>query len=184
MESLWIRLTALVLLLASTPGGGGCGKKSQPGGPPLVEVVRVVQRTVPEIVEYVGQTEAPTNVEIRARVEGFVQQVAFQEGSEVKEGDLLFVIDPKPFEEKLAQAQAQLAEAKANQLKSQQDVDRFAPLAKEQAIPRRDFDNAVTSNEQNKATVKAAESNVVSAELDLGYTQVRAPGSGRTGASL
>src|SRR4029450_8307431 len=183
MESLWIRLTALVLLLASTPGGGGCGKKSQPGGPPLVEVVRVVQRTVPEIVEYVGQTEAPTNVEIRARVEGFVQQVAFKEGSEVKEGDLLFVIDPKPYEEKLARAKGKVAEAEANYLKAHQDVERFRPLAKMKAIPQMDFDNAVALEKNAQAGVDAAKADMNGAELDLGYCTIKSPVSGRIGST-
>src|SRR5262245_38965073 len=178
----WIRFAAVILPVALAFGCGG--KKGPPaGGTPAVDVVKVIQRTVPEIVEYVGQTEAPTNVEIRARVEGFIQQVAFQQGSDVKEGDLLFVIDPKPYEEKLANTQANMAEAQANQLKTQQDVDRFAPLAKAQAIAKRDYDNAIALNEQAKASVKAAQAQVAGAQLDLGYTQVRSPVNGRIGAS-
>jgi membrane fusion protein (multidrug efflux system) len=122
-------------------------------------------------------------VEIRARVEGFIQEVAFVEGSEVKEGDLLFVIDPKPYEEKLARAKGKLAEAQANFLKYHQDVERFRPLAKIQAIAQRDFDNAVALEQSAQAIVDAAQADVKSADLDLGYTVMRAPVKGRIGST-
>ncbi len=163
-----------------------CGdeKSAQPNSAaPVVQVTKVVQRDIPQFVEYVGQTEAPVSVEIRARVEGFIQEVAFTEGSEVKEGDLLFVIDPKPYEEKLSRAKGKLAEAQANYLKAHQDVERFRPLAKIQAIAQRDFDNAVALEQQAQALVDAAQADVKSAELDLGYTTMRAPVSGRIGST-
>ncbi len=162
-----------------------CSSKSKTEAPeaPVVEVTTVVQKTVPEYAEHIGQTEAPTNVEIRARVEGFIQEIRFQEGSEVKQGDLLFVIDPKPYQEKVANAQAQLAEAVANQGRTQRDVDRYTPLAKIQAIPRKDFDDAIAANDQAKASVQAAQSVLANAELDLSYTKMFAPVAGKIGST-
>jgi membrane fusion protein (multidrug efflux system) len=169
----------LVLALLS------CSSKSKQAGPeaPVVEVITVEKKTVPEYAEHVGQTEAPNNVEIRARVEGFIQEILFQEGAEVKQGDLLFVIDPKPYQEKVANAQAQLAEAVASQGKAQRDVDRYTPLAKIQAIPRKDFDDAIAVNDQAKAAVMAARSVLANAELDLSYTRMSAPVAGKIGST-
>ncbi|HEX5034419.1 MAG TPA: efflux RND transporter periplasmic adaptor subunit, partial [bacterium] len=164
-----------------------CGDKetAEPSAAePAVQATKVIQRNIPNYVEYVGQTEAPVSVEIRARVEGFIQEVAFVEGSEVKEGDLLFVIDPKPYEEKLARAKGKLAEAQANFLKAHGDVERFRPLAKIQAIAQRDFDTAVALEQQAQAVVDAAQADVKSAELDVSYTTMRAPVSGRIGSTM
>lgn len=149
----------------------------------IVQVVPALQRDIPQYVEYVGQTEAPVSVEIRARVEGFIQEVAFVEGSNVKEGDLLFVIDPKPYEEKLARAKGKLAETQAGYLRAKSDLERFRPLAKMQAIPQRDFDDAVALEKAAQAQVEAAQADVNSAELDLGYTKISSPVSGRIGAT-
>jgi len=163
-----------------------CGDKAQPGATsaaPVVQVTPVARRNIPQYVEYVGQTEAPVSVEIRARVEGFIQEVAFVEGSNVKEGDLLFVIDPKPYEEKLARAKGKLAETQAGYLRAKSDVERFRPLAKMQAIPQRDFDDAVALEKAAQAQVDAAQADVRSAELDLGYTKISAPVSGRIGST-
>lgn len=177
------RLGLVLILIA----GLGCGAK-KPGpdassAPIAVTVTPVIQKNIPNQVEYVGQTEAPVSVEIRARVEGFIQQVAFTEGSNVKEGDLLFVIDPKPYEEKLARTKGKLAEASASHLKAQQDVDRYRPLAKIQAIAQRDFDNALALEKQTQAVVDSAQAEVNSAEIDLSYTTIRAPVSGRIGST-
>jgi len=163
-----------------------CGDKEQgptAGAEPVVQVTAVARRNIPQYVEYVGQTEAPVSVEIRARVEGFVQEVTFLEGSNVKEGDPLFVIDAKPYEEKLARAKGQLAEAQAGYLRAKSDVERYRPLAKMQAIPQRDFDNAVALEQAAKAKVDAAQADVHSAEIDVSYTKIFSPVSGRIGAT-
>jgi len=178
-----IAFAFLCLVLLPSCGGNKKNGAPAPEATTSVTVTAVIQKTIPQYVEYVGQTEAPVSVEIRARVEGFIQEVAFAEGSEVKEGDLLFVIDPKPYEEKLARAKGKLAETQANFLKSHQDVERFRPLAKIQAIAQRDFDNAVAIEQQAQAMVDAAQADVKSAELDLGYTTMRAPVSGRIGST-
>jgi hypothetical protein len=100
-----LRFSLAILLFSSFFFScGGSEKKTEGPQGAVVTVTQVIQKTIPQYLEYVAQTEAPVSVEIRARVEGFVQEVSFKEGSEVKEGDLLFVIDPKPYEEKLARA--------------------------------------------------------------------------------
>lgn len=178
MPKMWFAL--LLVFLAA------CGDKQAPSAgtvEPAVQVTAVVQRDIPQYVEYVGQTESPVSVEIRARVEGYVQEVSFVEGSQVKEGDLLFVIDPKPYQEKLARAKGKLAEAQAQYLRAKGDLERFRPLAKMQAIPQRDFDQAEALEKAAQAQVEAAQADVNAAELDLGYTQIRSPVSGRIGAT-
>lgn len=170
-------------LFCSVYSCGGPEKKTEVSNEPTVSVTAVIQKNIPKYVEYVAQTEAPVSVEIRARVEGFVQEVAFKEGSEVKEGDLLFVIDPKPYEEKLARAKGKVAEAEASYLKAHQDVERFRPLAKMQAIPQRDFDNAVALEKNATAGVEAAKADMNGAELDLGYCTVKSPVSGMIGST-
>src|SRR4029450_13343024 len=165
----------VLTLFSSIFACGGFEKKTEGPTGADVTVTQVIQKTIPQYVEYVAQTEAPVSVEIRARVEGFVQQVAFKEGSEVKEGDLLFVIDPKPYEEKLARAKGKVAEAEANYLKAHQDVERFRPLAKMKAIPQMDFDNAVALEKNAQAGVDAAKADMNGAELDLGYCTIKSP---------
>ena len=105
----------------------GCAKKEEapPPPPPSVKVAVVLQKTVPIYVENIGETVGASDVEIRARVEGFLESVDFQEGSFVKKGQLLYTIDPQPLRAALAQSQGQLAEAKARLAKTQQDVARY-----------------------------------------------------------
>jgi membrane fusion protein (multidrug efflux system) len=119
---------------------------------------------------------------VRARVEAFVDKILFTEGTEVTEGDLLFQLDSRPFEERLAAANGMLAEARAALNKYQADVSRLTPLAKVRAIPQQDLDNALASVEVGKASVVSAEARVKSAELDRGYCDVKAPVSGLIGA--
>jgi membrane fusion protein (multidrug efflux system) len=126
--------------------------------------------------------DSPQNVEVRARVEAFVEQVLFTEGTEVKEGAPLFLLDKAPFRERLAAANGMLAEAKAQLNKYEKDVARLKPLAEKRAIPQQDLDNAEASVEVGKAGVLSAQARVDSAELDLGYCDVRARISGLIGA--
>src|SRR5204863_10101914 len=124
----------------------------------------------------------PQNVGVRARVEAFVEKVRFTEGTENKEGDPLFLLAKKPFEERLAGARGMLAEAKAQLNKYEKDVARLTPLAQKRAIPQQDLDNAVASVEVGKASVLSAQARVDSALLDLSYCDVKAPVSGLIGA--
>jgi membrane fusion protein (multidrug efflux system) len=175
-EVAWI--CAAVLAFAA-----GCVKPApSPPPPPVVQVLEVATTNVARSVEFIGQLDSPQNVEVRARVEAFVDKILFTEGTEVNEGDPLFKLDTKPFEEKLAAAHGLLAEAKAALNKYEKDVARLRPLAEKKAIPQQDLDNAVASVAAGQANVQSAEAQVKSALLDLGYCDVRAPVSGRIGA--
>lgn len=151
--------------------------------PPMVEVLEITLSDVPLSATLIGQLDSPQNVEIRARVEAFVEKREFTEGVEVKEGDILFVLDKKPFVEKLEAAEGALAEAKAALGKYQTDVDRLTPLAKSKAVPQQDLDHALANVDVANANVLTARSRVETARLDLGYCEVKAPMTGLIGAS-
>ena len=136
---------------------------AQPGAPPDVEVVQVEQKDVPIFGEWIGTLDGFTNADVRAQVTGYLLRQGYQEGAFVKKGQLLFEIDPRPFQAALDQAQGQLAQAKAQlataeavQGRTQLDVERYTPLAKEQAASQQDLDNAVQNNLAAKATVQTA----------------------------
>ena len=170
-------LSAVLLLPA-------CRESAAPEAPPppLVQVSRPLQRDVPVIVEVIGQTEAIANVEIRSRVEATVQKIAYVEGSRVSEGDLLFVLDKEPIQQRLTAAKGNLGQLQAAVEKSQLDVKRLTPLAAQSAVPQRDLDNAITALRQAEAGLESAQAQVRTAEIDLGYTDVKAPVSGIIGA--
>lgn len=144
--------------------------------------MEIVPTNVPASVEFIGQLDSPQNVEVRARVEGFVDKMLFTEGSEVKEGDPLFKLDDKPFKERLAAAQGSLAEAKAALGKNEKDVARLTPLAQKRAVPQQDLDNALAAQDVGQAGVLTAQARVDSAIIDLGYCDIRAPVTGLIGA--
>lgn len=150
--------------------------------PPVVQVMEVTTADVPLSTTLIGQLDSPGNVDIRARVEGFVDKMLFIEGVEVKQGDLLFELDKKPFMERLAAANGALAEAHAALNKYQKDVDRLKPLAEKRAIPQQDLDNALAAVEVGKAGVETAKARFESAQLDLGYCDIKAPVTGLIGA--
>jgi RND family efflux transporter MFP subunit len=161
----------------------GCkAKETVAPPPPIVEVAEAVSAGVPMSIEFIGQLDSPQNVEVRARVEAFVDKILFTEGTEVKEGDPLFALDSKPFEERLAAANGMLAEAKAALNKYEKDVARLKPLAEKRAIPQQDLDNAIASVDVGKANVLSAQARVESAKIDMGYCDMRAPISGLIGA--
>jgi membrane fusion protein (multidrug efflux system) len=163
----------------------GCKKEAPPPlPPPVVKVLEVTATGAPLHTEVIGQLDSPQNVEIRARVEAFVDKVPFTEGTEVKKDDLLFELDKKPILERLAAAKAMQAEAKASLNKYEKDVARLKPLAEKRAVPQQDLDNALASVDVGKASMLTAEAHVQSAEIDLGYCDVRAPTSGLIGARL
>jgi membrane fusion protein (multidrug efflux system) len=150
--------------------------------PPVVEVMEVVTGDVPLTTTLIGQLDSPGNVDVRARVEGFVDKMRFIEGTEVEQGDLLFELDKKPFLERLAAANGALAEAHAALNKYEKDVARLSPLSEKRAIPQQDLDNALASVDVGKAGVETAKARVESAQLDLGYCDIKAPVSGLIGA--
>lgn len=159
-----------------------CAEKSAPPPPPPeVQVTAAVQRNVPIYVEFVGQTRGSKEVDVRSRVEGYLDTVNFQEGSFIRKGQLLYTIDPRPFREAQAQAKGQLAQAEAQLGKARDDVLRYKPLVEQNAIPRQDYDTAVSHQEAAKASVEAAQAVVNKAELELGFTRITAPMGGLIG---
>ena len=185
MKNMKLQTSTGLALLGSALALGlcGCGKQAvAPLPPPIVQVAEIVATNVPMSTEFIGQLDSPQNVEVRARVEAFVDKMLFTEGTEVKEGDPLFKLDDKPYKERLAAANGMLAEAKAALNKYEKDVARLTPLAEKRAVPQQDLDNAVASVEVGKASVLSAQARVESATLDLGYCDVRAPISGLIGA--
>jgi membrane fusion protein (multidrug efflux system) len=150
--------------------------------PPVVMIVEVKGSDVPMTTTLIGQLDSPGNVEVRARVEGVVDRMHFIEGVEVKLGDLLFELDRKPFLERLAAAKGALAEAEAALHKYEKDVARLQPLAEKRAIPQQDLDNAFASVEVGKAGVETAKARMESAQLDLGYCEIKSPVAGLIGA--
>jgi RND family efflux transporter MFP subunit len=168
---------------------------AQPGASPDVEVVQVEQKEVPIYGEWIGTLDGFTNADVRAQVTGYLLRQGYQEGAFVKKGQLLFEIDPRPFQAALDQAEGQLAQAKAIlanaqavQGRTELDVNRYTPLAKEQAASQQDLDNAIQNNMAAKATVataqaqiRTAEAAVETARINLDFTRLTAPIDGIAG---
>jgi len=140
--------------------------------PPEVEVTSVVQKDVPIYGEWVATLDGYVNAQIQPQVTGYIIKQSYKEGSFVRKGQILFQIDPRPFEAILDQAKAQLAQAQAQLGKTQLDVDRDTPLAKDRAIAQSQLDNDIQANLAAKAAVKAAEAQVEQAQLNLEFTHV------------
>ncbi len=145
----------------------------------------VVQQDVPVYLDLVGQTQGFQDVDIRARVEGFLDTVNFREGSFVRKGDLLYQIDPKPLQATLAQANAELATARARLAKANNDVARYTPLVAKQAVSQRELDDArARKQDRGRASqVDAAKAAVDKATLDLGYVRITSPINGLVGTT-
>jgi RND family efflux transporter MFP subunit len=166
-----------------------------PGGSPDVQVVLVEQKDVPIYGEWIGTLDGFSNADVRAQITGYLMKQGYQEGAFVKKGQLLFEIDPRPFQAALDQAKGQLAQAtailanaQAVQGRTELDVNRYTPLAKEQAASQQDLDNAVQNNMAAKATVATAEAQIKSAEaavetakINLDFTRLVAPIDGIAG---
>ena len=178
---------------------------------PIVEIARVEQRDVPIYAEWIGTLAGHVNADLKAQVSGYLLTRDYKEGSYVRKGQLLFTIDPRPFqaaldhakgqlaeaEALLNQDEAQLASAEANQLKSQLDVEKYEPLAKANAVSQQDFDNAKQTNLANQAQVQAAKAAIGSAKaqiqasqaaletasINLGYTRIISPIDGIAGVA-
>jgi RND family efflux transporter MFP subunit len=165
----------LALLLVPVSFAVGCGKtNAAPANPvPEVEVASVVQQDVPIVSEWVATLDGYVNAQIQPQVTGYIIRQTYKEGSFVHKGQILFHIDPRPFQAVLDQANAQVAQAQAQLAKTAMDVDRDTPLAKERAIAQSQLDNDIQANRAAKAAVKAAEAQVEQAQLNLEFTQVK-----------
>lgn len=168
-------------LVSACLGLVACGREAPPAPPPpQVTVAPVVAEELSEWDEYQGWFEAIDAVEIRPRVSGYLERVAFTEGKEVRKGDVLFVIDPRPYTAALDARQAELSQARARQALTERDLARGERLVAVRAISQEEMDTRSTLVAESRAAVAAAEAAVRAAELDLGFTTVRAPVSGRT----
>ena len=177
-----LALVAVVLFFA---GHSGAQPKAKTPAAPVVEVALVDQRDVPIYGEWIGTLAGQVNADIKAQVTGYLLTLNYKEGSYVTKGQLLFEIDPRPFQAvldqvkgqlaqsqaQLAQDEAQLATAEANQLKSQLDVEKYGPLAKADAVSKQDFDNAVQTNLANQAQVKVAKATIDAAKAQIQASQ-------------
>jgi len=141
----------------------------------------VTPKTVPIYGEYVARTEARQAVEVRARVGGYLEKVLFKEGSQVRAGQLLLVIDPRPYKAALQEARGSLAQAQASLEKAQKDVARLRPLVVEDAAPQVDLDNAESAVQYSRASIDKARAAIAKAELDLKFTEIRSPIAGTIG---
>ncbi|MDH6308602.1 membrane fusion protein (multidrug efflux system) [Dysgonomonas sp. PFB1-18] len=155
---------------------GACKKTTE--NPPIVEVEPVTVDNIEIYGEYVGLIKASRNVEIHARVEGFLERMTFIEGKEVKAGEALFYINNKPYKAKVEKAKAQLKRDEAKELKAESDLKRIEPLYNQNAASRLDLDNAVAALNMSKADVLMSKADLEQAELELSYTVVRSPLSG------
>lgn len=164
----------------------GCGKSDKDANAPemTVTVTEAKSETVPQYLDYVGILESVESVDINARVEGFLVERAFKDGADVMQGDLLFVIDPRPFEAALETAKAQLVEDLASLSYAREQVKRYKPLVEKDYITRDTYDDYVTQVKEGQAVVEADRANVVQAELNLSYCTMNAPFDGRIGRRM
>jgi multidrug efflux system membrane fusion protein len=177
----------LPLIAAAALATGACSRgRAQAAAPPPPEVdaAQVIVRAVRQWDEFSGRTAATDAVEVRARVSGYIDRIAFKEGGEVKAGDLLFVIDPRPYRAAYDSAAAQLAHARATEQLAQEEEQRAQRLIAGKAISREEFDMRRAGSTQSSADVRAAEAAVATARLNLGFTEVRSPIAGRVSRAM
>ena len=178
---------AVALVALGAVGVGQLGQPAQadpgPAAPPAtpVSVAQVVSQDVSAWNEFSGRLEAVERVDVRARVSGAVQAVHFREGSLVKAGDLLVTIDPAPYQAEVSRLEAQVAAAQARVTYTQSEAQRAKALLEERAVARREFDEKDNAAREGAANLRAAQAALQSAQLNLNYTQVRAPVAGRVG---
>jgi membrane fusion protein (multidrug efflux system) len=160
-----------------------CSRKEEAKAPPVpeVQVTDVIQRDEPISAELTGTTKGLEDIDIRARVEGFLKSIDYQEGSMVKKGQLLFTIDDQQYRAKLAEAKGELARAESELAKATLDVRRYTPLVSERAVSQAELDNAVAQQRSAQAQVDAARANVEHAAINLGYTRISSPIDGLAG---
>ena len=171
-----VPLAALVLIACARNEAA-----EAPVGPPPVQAAKVITKSVTEFDEFTGRFEAVERVEVRPRVSGYVTATRFAQGHEVKKGDILYVIDARPYQATLKHAQAELTRARTQLALAKSEGERAARLVAARAISQEEFDARTSGNEQAAANLQAAEAAVESAALDLSFTEVRAPIAGLVG---
>lgn len=175
-------VAALAALLACS----GCGRKAEapPPAPMQVTVARPVQQTVTDYADFTGNTEAVESVEIRARVEGYLESIRFTPGGRVKKGDLLFVIDPRPYQAKLDEAKAEMARQQAGFKLTEATMKKKEAAYKLNAVSEIETIQARAENEVSRAAIQAAAAAVQTAELNLSYTRIHSPINGRISRNM
>jgi multidrug efflux system membrane fusion protein len=186
MQDLWKGLLTLVTLVAITGCSDQNGPESQnaQGQPPGVKIAQPLAQDVTEWDEYTGRIEAVSSVDVRARVSGYLEKVNFKAGEKVKKGDLLFLIDPKPFSAQLSYAEAELERARSKRELAKNDLERAERLFRAKAISEEEHDARSKGLREAAAAVQSAEANVYTARLNLDFTKIRAPIDGRIGREL
>ena len=179
----WFYTAGLALIVALVALAGCSKPHAKPAAPaaPPVNVAAALEREVVETVDFPGRIEAVESVEVRARVNGYLRSVHFRPGAQVKKGELLFVIDPRPFEAELARAEATLANTRAQLELARTELARQEQLLAERATSRREYDDAAARLRQFDAQIRANQASVESARLSLAYTRITAPVDGRVG---
>jgi RND family efflux transporter MFP subunit len=174
-------MSLAVLLSALLPACGKAPVQGPPPAPPEVSVAPVSERDITEWDEYTGRLEAVNTVEIRPQVSGILQTVAFTEGKEVKQGELLFLIDPRPFQAELERAQAQQEQGRTAAELAATDLARVERMLASRAVSREEYDQRVAASRSALAAVRAADAAVEVARLNLAYTRIVSPIAGRIG---
>lgn len=179
--------TGIVLALICSTALSGCGKKEQAKATiPPVEVVAVTvePKTVPAVFPFVGQIQSSHQVEIMARVDGFLEKIRYREGEPVKQGQVLFQMDRKPFAAAADAAKAEVDTRKSQLFTAKANLDRIRPLAEQNAASKSDLDNAIGNFKTAEAGLQQAQANYAKALLDLSYTTIASPISGVAGQAL
>jgi membrane fusion protein (multidrug efflux system) len=177
-------LAFLVAALGACNGQSGAPPEPAAAPPPAVTVAAVERREINPSSSFTGRIEAVDTVDLRARVEGFLEQRLFQEGQEVAAGDSLFVIEKAPYKAKVAEGEATIVSAKATLKTATQELDRQASLAKKKLVVQSEVDLAAANAESARGELMAQQASLQKAELDLGYTDIVAPLAGKIGRSL
>jgi membrane fusion protein (multidrug efflux system) len=172
-----VHLVLLMLMIAACREN----QTAQPPPPPTVEVIVTQAQKVSIPIEFVGQVYGAEDIAIRARVEGFLEGIHFEEGSEVEAGKLLYTLESQPYEAEVAAKMSQVAEAKTMLAKATSDLARIRPLAARNAVSQSDLDGAVAAYEASQAEVEAAQANLKAVKIKLSYTRILAPISGIIG---
>jgi membrane fusion protein (multidrug efflux system) len=170
---------AIILLLATAPAWAEKQEVTGQAPPaPEVTVIKTVPKDTPVTIEFVGKTVSSRKVEIRSRVEGFLEKRLYTEGTMVQEGDVLFQMDQKPFQADLRAAKAELAQQQARFENAEANLKRVKPLAEKNAVSQKDLDDSIGTYRTSAASVEVAKAKVVQAELSLGYTTITSPLTG------